>query len=577
MAEHAPRRAGSNGFAIGVTAALVMTAIMVILRLTTGVLSLPEILGEAIITLMPAAAFSAILDVMQRAAKPTLYTGIFAGMLAVGGVLGRWFAGGAPSWRRALTLGLIVWVVVGGLAMPLMGLGLFGSAVRAGSVVVGTQLLVAFLGFALSLVLFDRALAPVDANEVGVQMGRRAAIASMLGGVAAVAAGGYAWKYLIGGANRPVASAPEAVAGTASGSGAGATATAELPFGAGASAGSGAGVASGAGAPGAGVSGVPKRGVPPIDAPSVPMTVGPKTTTPAPFDVPYLTSEVHSAKDFYTVSKNLIDPSVDGPTWRLTIDGLVERPTTLDLDGLKSLPTYSDYYTLQCISNYVGGDLWGNAHWKGVRLADLLARTGIKPGARKVVFHAEDEYTDSIVLDAALRNDTLLAYEMNGETLTKEHGFPARLLIPGIYGMKNVKWITRIELVNYDFKGYWMQRGWSDTAPYKTSSRIDAPRNRATLSVGEIQFAGVSFAGARGIDRVEVSLDDGATWQAAQHKPALSQNAWNLWMFTTTLGAGTYPVKVRATDGNGDTQTSRETDPLPDGAAGWHSVLVRVG
>jgi hypothetical protein len=166
---------------------------------------------------------------------------------------------------------------------------------------------------------------------------------------------------------------------------------------------------------------------------------------------------------------------------------------------------------------------------------------------------------------------------MNGEPLTKEHGYPARLLIPGIYGMKNVKWITRIELVDYDFKGYWMQRGWSDPAPYQTASRIDVPRNRATLPAGTVQIAGVAFAGARGIDKVEVSLDDGTTWRDAQLKPALAQNAWNLWLLETTLESGTYPLKVRATDGNGDVQTFRDSDPLPNGATGWHSVLLRVG
>ena len=151
------------------------------------------------------------------------------------------------------------------------------------------------------------------------------------------------------------------------------------------------------------------------------------------------------------------------------------------------------------------------------------------------------------------------------------------MLIPGIYGMKNVKWITRIEVVDYDFKGYWMQRGWSDRATYQTSSRIDVPKDRATLQPGEVTLAGVAFAGDRGIDKVEVSLDDGQTWQEAQIKPGLSQNAWNLWALKATLQAGTYPVKVRATDGNGDLQTAKLSDPLPDGATGYHSVLLRVG
>jgi hypothetical protein len=268
---------------------------------------------------------------------------------------------------------------------------------------------------------------------------------------------------------------------------------------------------------------------------------------------------------------------VDVTTWSLKIDGLVERPTTYVYSDIVALPTYSDYYTLQCISNSVGGDLWGNAHWKGVRLVELLTRVGLKPGIRKVVFHADDGYTDSIVLDAALRPDTLLAYEMNGKPLTKEHGYPARLLIPGIYGMKNVKWITRIELVDYDFKGYWMQRGWSDPAPYQTSTRIDVPANRAQVNSGEVALGGVTFAGYRGIQKVEVSLDDGRSWEDALLKPALGQNTWNLWVLKKQLDPGTYMVKVRAVDGNDDVQTDREADPLPEGATGYHSILLRVG
>jgi hypothetical protein len=307
------------------------------------------------------------------------------------------------------------------------------------------------------------------------------------------------------------------------------------------------------------------------------MTIRADVAAAAPFDVPKLSYEVLTPKEFYTVSKNLIDPGVDVAGWSLKIDGLVERPTTFVYSDITALPSYSNYYTLQCISNEVGGELWGNAHWKGVRLVDLLSRVGLKAGIRKVVFHAEDGYTDSIQLDVATRPDTLLAYEMNGEVLPKEHGYPARLLIPGIYGMKNVKWITQIELVDYDFKGYWMQRGWGDAAPYQTATRIDVPASRAQVGTGQVALGGVTFAGARGINKVEVSLDDGKSWEDALLKPALSQNAWNLWVLRKDLTPGTYMVKARAVDGNNDVQTDREADPLPDGATGYHSIVLRVG
>jgi len=307
------------------------------------------------------------------------------------------------------------------------------------------------------------------------------------------------------------------------------------------------------------------------------MTILADQPAPAPFDVPKLTTEVLTPKEFYTVSKNLLDPSVDVAGWSLKVDGLVERPATYVYSDITSLPTYSDYYTLQCISNTVGGDLWGNAHWKGVRLVELLSRAGLKAGIRKVVFHADDGYTDSIPLDVALRPDALLAYEMNGRPLAKEHGFPARLLIPGIYGMKNVKWITQIELVDYDFKGYWAKQGWEDNAIYHTATRIDVPANRAQVGPGEIALGGVTFAGSRGIDRVEISLDDGKNWEPALLKPALSQNAWNLWVLKKDLGPGTYQVKCRAVDGNGDVQNPEEMDPFPEGANGYHSIILRVG
>jgi DMSO/TMAO reductase YedYZ molybdopterin-dependent catalytic subunit len=540
----------------GLLAAAVMAAVMAILRLTTGVLSLPEIIGEAIVSLMPAPVFSAVLDVMQRAAKPTLYAGIFIGLLVVGALLGRWYARGAPGWPRALRMALIVWLVFGVLVLPILGAGLFGSVVRAGPVVVGAQMLVAFLSFGVALVLIRRVLESLaDSQREAARADRRTALATLGAGVAVVAAGGYAWRSLLGQpAAPPPTSAPNAVAdaGPAASSGA-------------------------AGAPPTAPIAPPSRGIPPLDAPAVPMAVPPNAAAPPPFAVPGLVPEVVTATDFYTVSKNFLDPKVELAGWKLQIDGLVERPTTLSYADITALAAHSDYYTLQCISNLVGGDLWGNAHWKGVRLVELLTATGLKPGVRDVVFHAADDYTDSIPIDVALRPDTLLAYEMNGEPLTKEHGYPARLLIPGIYGMKNVKWITRIEVVDYDFKGYWMQRGWSDKATYQTSSRIDVPKNRASLTVGEIALAGVAFAGDRGIDKVEVSLDDGKSWQEAQIKPALSHNAWNLWVLNSRLEAGTYQVKVRATDGNGELQTAKPSDPLPDGATGYHSALLRVG
>jgi DMSO/TMAO reductase YedYZ molybdopterin-dependent catalytic subunit len=525
-------------FLAGVVAAAVMTAAMVILRLATGVLSLPELLGEGLIRVLPPEVFSRILDTLLRAAKPTLEAGIVIGQLALGGALGLVYARD-PGWRRALFIGGATWLLVGLLLLPLLGLGAFGGR----PLPIGLSLLASFLVYGAALVWLHRLLlmATVATEAEAPIVTRRSALTTVGVGVAALAVGGYAWRIL--------------------GEGAGTRTAAPAPP-----------------EPGQGPAGsAPPAGAAPDLAPQpAAFSPAPGQPNPAPFDVPALSTEVTTTKDFYTVSKNFFDPNVDVKGWSLKIDGLVERPMTLDYEAIQKLPSVSNFYTLQCISNPVGGDLWGNAYWKGVRLADLLQTAGLKPAIRKVVFHAADDYTDSIVLERALNSGALLAYEMNGAPLTRTHGAPARLLIPNIYGMKNVKWITRIHLVDYDFKGYWMQRGWSDPAPYQVSSRIDAPSNRGTVASGEVPIGGVSFAGDRGIRAVEYSLDEGKSWQPAQVKPALATNTWQLWTARPTLAPGRYTLKVRATDGLGELQTAQEAEPLPDGATGYHAVIMVV-
>lgn len=541
-------------FFAGLLAAGVMTAAMVVFRLASEAPSLPELLGEGLILVLPPEVFSKILDTLLRAAKPTLQAGILIGQLALGGALGLVYAR-EPGWRRALAIAGATWLVVGLVLLPLLGLGVFGGSQRGGTAVIGASLLAVFLLYAAALVWLHRLLLPTPFSaEAGEAAGvtRRSALATLGLGVAALAVGGYGWRALSGGAAlRPPAPTGPAPGDSTAPPGGSAAASSSVPS---------AAAAAPSGAASQVASFSPTPGQP----------------NPAPFDAQGLPPEVTTTKDFYTVSKNFFDPKVDVKDWSLKIDGLVERPMTLDYEAIQKLPTVSNFYTLQCISNPVGGDLWGNAYWKGVRLADLLQQAGLKPGIRKVVFHGSDDYTDSIVLDRALNSGALLAYEMNGAPLEKSHGYPARLLIPNIYGMKNVKWITRIELVDYDFKGYWMVRGWSDPAPYQVSSRIDVPANRGTVTNGAVPIGGVSFAGDRGIRAVEYSLDDGKSWQPAEVKPALATNTWQLWTARPTLTPGRYTLKVRATDGQGELQTAKEAEPLPDGATGYHAVIMVV-
>ncbi len=283
-----------------------------------------------------------------------------------------------------------------------------------------------------------------------------------------------------------------------------------------------------------------------------------------------LALETTPVRDFYEVSKNPFDPEVNAQRWRLEIGGLVENPYLLTYAEIQSLPAIEQHATLECIDNPVGGNLIGNALWRGVRLRDVLERAVLREGVVDIVLRAADGYTDSIALDRALRDGTVLVYQMNSEPLTPTHGFPLRLIVPGIYGMKNVKWITGIEAVDYDFKGYWQKRGWNDKAEYKTMSRIDVPDSTVK---GSADIAGIAFAGDRGIAKVEVSTDGGRTWEAAEMKEPFSPFSWVLWRKVWTPSqSGDYRLKVRATDGTGTVQTAQYAPPDPDGAAGYHEV-----
>ncbi len=290
-----------------------------------------------------------------------------------------------------------------------------------------------------------------------------------------------------------------------------------------------------------------------------------------------LPPEVTPNADFYLVSKNVVDPTVKVDGWKLSVGGLVERPYELTYDELKSLPSVEQYTTLECISNEVGGDLISNALWRGVRLSLLLERAGLKDGVVDVVLRAADDYSDGIPLEKALHPGTLVAWEMNGEPLPDRHGFPARLIVPGIYGMKNVKWLTAIEAVGEDYRGFWERQGWDDVAQIKTMSRIDVPEMGSTLGMAPVMVGGIAFAGDRSISAVEVSFDDGKTWQPAQLRPSLGPYTWVIWTAEWRPDrTGGRMMRVRAKDGKGRWQEAEFTDPYPSGATGLHGVYVLV-
>lgn len=293
-------------------------------------------------------------------------------------------------------------------------------------------------------------------------------------------------------------------------------------------------------------------------------------------DVDGLSREVTPAADFFHVSKNVFDPDAPPRNWRLEVGGLVANPREYTIDELRAIPPAEAYATLACISNFVGGDLISNGLWRGVAFADLLRDAGVAEGAVDVVFTAFDGYTDSITVERAMQPGSLLAYELNGAPLEAESGAPLRLVAPGIFGMKNVKWISKIELSGVDYKGYWQRRGWDDRAEYKTMSRVDIAR--AGRAGEPATVAGIAFAGDRGVSRVEVSTDGGRSWNDAVLREPLSPFTWVLWQLPwAPAAAGTYRVVVRATDGRGEVQTERQAPPVPSGSTGWHGVNVTVG
>ena len=286
--------------------------------------------------------------------------------------------------------------------------------------------------------------------------------------------------------------------------------------------------------------------------------------------------EITPNDSFYNVDINIVKPSVDSMDWRLKVHGLVTSPFELDYRQLQNdFEVVEMAHTLTCISNEVGGDLISTAVWRGVRLKDVLARAGLKEGTVDLVFRAAEGYSDSTPVAKGLEDTTLVVFGMNGVALPRQHGFPARIIVPGIYGMKNVKWLTEIEAVDTNYQGYWMVRGWSDIARIKTESRIDVPSHSSRVALPAM-LAGVAWAGDRGILRVEVS-EDQKNWKPALLKRELSPVAWRLWAVDIEPGSGSKQVYVRAVDGDGDVQTSKITKPHPDGASGYDFVVFELG
>jgi DMSO/TMAO reductase YedYZ molybdopterin-dependent catalytic subunit len=293
-----------------------------------------------------------------------------------------------------------------------------------------------------------------------------------------------------------------------------------------------------------------------------------------------ITPLVVSNDHFYQIDTALITPRIDVASWHLEVRGMVDRPLSFTYDQLLEMPLFEQHVTIACVSNEVGGHLVGNALWTGVRLRDVLEAAGVQAGATQIVGRSVDGFTAGFPTAWALEpgREAMIAVGMNREPLPARHGFPARLIVPGLFGyVSATKWLEAIELTTREaVDGYWIPLGWAKDAPILTQSRIDVPARGAGVPAGPTEVAGVAWAPDRGVARVEVRVDEGP-WKAARMSRPISDATWVQWAFGWDATPGNHAIEARAVDGNGDPQAEEPTDPAPDGARGHHRVFVSVG
>jgi DMSO/TMAO reductase YedYZ molybdopterin-dependent catalytic subunit len=314
----------------------------------------------------------------------------------------------------------------------------------------------------------------------------------------------------------------------------------------------------------------------PLPAPAVTAAPPPAEADLAP-SVPGLTPIVVPNVNFYRIDTSLLVPSLDTASWKLRIHGLVERETTLDWDQLISMPQFEQYVTIACVSNEVGGHLVGNAKWTGVRLREVLEIAGPTSLATQLVGRAVDGWTAGMPMDWVMdpSREPMIAIQMNGAPLPRSHGYPARLIVPGLFGyVSATKWLAELELTTWEsFDAYWVPLGWAKKGPILTQSRIDTPHG--SVPTGRVLVAGLAWAPDRGISKVEVGIDD--SWSEARISSPISKATWVQWLFDWDATPGQHSISVRATDGTGALQDEIPSRPAPDGARGWHMVSVNVG
>jgi DMSO/TMAO reductase YedYZ molybdopterin-dependent catalytic subunit len=305
-----------------------------------------------------------------------------------------------------------------------------------------------------------------------------------------------------------------------------------------------------------------------------PVEAAPDPTSENSFDLDGVAPIVVGNATFYRIDTALVVPTVDPDEWTLTVKGMVDNEIELSYQDLVDLPLIERYATLACVSNEIGDRLVGNALWTGVRLTDVLDLAGVQSGADQLASRSIDGWTSGFPTELAYDGrEPLIAVGMNRDVLPANHGFPARLVVPGLYGyVSATKWLDEIELTTWDaFDGFWIPRGWAKEGPIKTQSRIDRPKSGGHFAVGSYTFGGVAWAPTLGIERVEVRIDEGP-WHDAELSVPLSSSSWVQWAYTTEVEEGPHTMHVRATDGTGETQPEERVRPKPDGAEGWHMI-----
>ena len=299
--------------------------------------------------------------------------------------------------------------------------------------------------------------------------------------------------------------------------------------------------------------------------------IDPALTTPG------LSTLFTSNQEFYRIDTAISVPNISVDTWRLKIDGMVAHPLEFTYQELINRPAFELDDTIACVSNAVGGNLVGNARWLGIRLDDLIKEAAPTASADQVMGYSSDGFSAGFPLAILDGRDAMIAIGMNGESLPLAHGFPARIIVPGLYGyVSATKWLTEIELTRFDTKqGYWVPRGWSALGPIKTQSRIDTPRDGTTIKVGKIAIAGVAWAPTRGISLVEVKVGN-EPWRAATLGPELAKTTWRQWWIDWPAASGTVNISVRATDDTGAVQSNSHVPVAPNGAEGLHTINITV-